>query len=56
MNQIADRKRFGKLIWVENKTNRIVVIKQGQFALINFHLKVIKDDPQYVNGIFKITY
>lgn len=46
----------GRLIWIENGTDRVQVIKTGQFALLNFHKKVIKDDPQYANGILKITH
>jgi hypothetical protein len=50
------KKSHGRLIWIENGSNRTVVIKTGQFALLRFHEKVIKGDPQYVNGVFKLTY
>ncbi len=56
MNATSTKPQFGRLVWIENGTNRTVVIKRGQFALLNFHKKVIQDDPQYANGIFKITY
>jgi hypothetical protein len=49
-------KTHGRLIWIENGSNRTVVIKTGQFSLLRFHEKVIKDDPQYANGVFKLTY
>lgn len=52
----STKPKFGRLIWIENGTGREVVIKTGQFALLNFHQKVIKAEPQYTNGKFKITY
>lgn len=56
MNTKPISKTHGRLIWIENGSNRTVVIKTGQFALLRFHEKVIKSDPQYANGTFKLTY
>jgi hypothetical protein len=53
---ISAKPRVGKLIWVEKGTNRVVFIKHGQFALLRFHENIIKGDPQYRNGEFRITY
>ncbi|MDA3943680.1 MAG: hypothetical protein PF694_09100 [Bacteroidetes bacterium] len=46
----------GRLVFIENKSKRKVVVKTGQFALLNFHKSAVQSEPQYANGVLKITH
>jgi hypothetical protein len=50
------RPTTGKLVFINNATKRTVVIREGQFSLLNHIKKSLKKDPQYHKGKLKLTY
>ena len=48
--------RHGKLVWICSQTGHVSVIKTGPFALLQYKLREIENDPQYSKGIFKLKY
>ena len=46
----------GKLIWKENKTGKEHEIAKGPWALINSIRTVLKQDPCYSDGKFRLSY
>ena len=47
---------IGRLIWIDSKTGKDYFILRGPFALLNSRKKLLKQDPLYSGGKFKITY
>jgi hypothetical protein len=52
----APKPTSGKLVWIENSTQKEFIIRTGQFSLLNHIKKTLRQDPAYVRGTFKITY
>lgn len=53
---IARKASTGRLIWIDNKSGREHTILTGPFPLLSSRKKILKQDPLYSNGKFKITY
>lgn len=50
------RPTSGKLVFIDNATNKTIVLREGQFSLLNYIKKTLKKDPQYHKGKLKLTY
>ena len=46
----------GRLIWIDSKTGKEHFILSGPFALLNSRKTLLKQNPLYSGGKFKITY
>jgi hypothetical protein len=59
MNPIATKSKkptSGKLIWIDNATKSELIVRTGQFSLLQCIRKTLKQDPAYKKGYFKLTY
>lgn len=46
----------GRLVWTQRGGNYTEVVATGPFAFLNFRKGILKNEPQYNNGTFKVTY
>lgn|GEM_PF-2986823 len=45
----------GRLIWID-RSNKEHLIQSGPFALLSYYRSILRQDPLYAGGKFKITY
>jgi len=56
MTTTTQKPKTGRLVWIENRTGRMVTIITGTFALCQHERQRIEEDPQYRTGTFKLKY
>ncbi|MDD4374195.1 MAG: hypothetical protein PHG67_09785 [Bacteroidales bacterium] len=52
----TQKPKFGRLLWIENGTGREVLVTIGDFRFLGWQKSILKSDPQYANGTFKLVY
>ncbi|KAF0200598.1 MAG: hypothetical protein FD170_3347 [Bacteroidetes bacterium] len=53
---VSTRPKTGRLLWIENKTFKNIVVATGPFSTLQFTKSKLREDPAWKNGKFKITY
>lgn len=52
----TQRPEFGRLVWIDNITGNMQVIRIGRWAELQARKKALKEDPSFRGGKLHIKY